>query len=136
MRWLLTGLTVTAAVWLLLVAVLFLAGRRTQAKELVMFLPNLIMLFKGLASDERVPRSSKLLLLFGAAWFASPIDLLPEFIPVLGPLDDAVVAAVILRSVLRRAGPEVVASHWRGDRTTLITLLKIAGVAPAESTSQ
>jgi hypothetical protein len=61
-------------------------------------------LFKGLIGDPRVPRSSKALLLFGAAWIASPIDLIPEFIPLLGPLDDAVVAALILRRLVRTAG--------------------------------
>ena len=66
-----------------------------------------------------------MLLAVGAVWVASPIDLIPEFIPVLGPLDDAVVAALILRHVLRKAGPEVVAEHWRGDRATLNRLLRL-----------
>ena len=65
---------------------------------------------------------------FGAAWIASPIDLIPEFIPILGPLDDAVVAALILRHIVRRAGPAVVAEHWQGDAETLQTLLRVAGV--------
>src|SRR5207253_1910582 len=69
-------------------------GRRTAAREVAALLPNLFGLFKGLVRDPRVPRGSKALLLFGAAWVASPIDLIPEFIPVLGPLDDAVVAAL------------------------------------------
>jgi len=62
---------------------------------------------------------------FGAAWVASPIDLIPEFIPVLGPLDDAVVAALILRHLLKTAGRDVVAEHWRGDPTTLQRLLHL-----------
>jgi uncharacterized membrane protein YkvA (DUF1232 family) len=128
MRALLTAMLWSGAVWLVLVGLLFLAGRRAGAKELAMFLPNLIVLFKGLATDSRVPRSSKLLLVFGAAWFASPIDLVPEFIPVLGPLDDAVVAALILRAVVRRAGRQVAIDHWRGEARTLETLLRAAGV--------
>jgi len=67
---------------------------------------NLARLFKGLVGDPRVPRSFKALLLFGAAWIASPIDLIPEFIPFLGPLDDAVVAALILRRLVRTAGED------------------------------
>src|SRR5204862_5394719 len=103
---------------------LFVAGRRTAAKEIATLLPNLLRLFKDLIRDPRVPRGSKVLLVVGAAWVASPIDLIPEFIPVLGPLDDAVVAALILRHVMRTAGAGVVTEHWRGDPATLNRLLR------------
>ena len=128
MRALLIGLAVAAGVWLAVVGVLFLFGRRLAAKELATLLPNLIRLFRGLVRDPRVPRRSKALLVVGAAWLASPIDLVPEFIPVLGPLDDAVVAVLILRHVIRRAGAEVVAEHWSGEPATLRRLLRLAGV--------
>jgi uncharacterized membrane protein YkvA (DUF1232 family) len=111
--------------WLVLIIVLVLMGRRTAARELAKLLPNLLSLFRGLIRDPRVPRRSKLLLIFAAVWIASPIDLIPEFIPFLGPLDDAVVAALVLRHVLRRAGSDVVAEHWRGDPATLQRLLRI-----------
>ena len=110
------------------IGALVVAGRRTAAREVATLLPNLARLFKGLIGDPRVPRSSKALLLFGAAWIASPIDLIPEFIPVLGPLDDAVVAALVLRHVLRRAGREVVVEHWRGDPATLERILRLFSV--------
>jgi uncharacterized membrane protein YkvA (DUF1232 family) len=90
-----------------------------------MLLPNLAILFNGLIQDPRVPKGSKMLLLFGAAWIASPIDLIPEFIPFLGPLDDAVVAALILRRLVRTAGREVVEEHWRGDPAIIARLLKV-----------
>jgi uncharacterized membrane protein YkvA (DUF1232 family) len=118
-------LAVAVAVYVAAVASLYLAGRRTAAREVAALLPNLLMLFKGLLSDPRVPRRSKALLVFGAMWVASPIDLIPEFIPVLGPLDDAVVAALILRHLLRTAGRDVVAEHWRGDPSTLTWLLRL-----------
>jgi uncharacterized membrane protein YkvA (DUF1232 family) len=127
MKTLVLALGIVVAFWLVLVAVLLLAGRRTAAREVVAFLPNLILLFRGLLRDPRVPRSSKLLLLFGVAWFASPVDLIPEFIPIAGPLDDAIVAALILRRVLRTAGREVVVDHWRGSPETLGRLLRVAG---------
>ena len=120
----LIGLAITAAVYLLVVAVLFVIGRRTAAKEIALLLPNLVVLFKGLAGDPRVSRRSKSLLLLGVVWFASPIDLIPEFIPILGPLDDAVIAALVLRHIVRKAGPDIVAQHWRGDATTLQRLLR------------
>ena len=120
------AVAVTATVYVLVVAALFFAGRRTAAKELALLLPNLVALFKGLSRDPRVPRKSRVLLVVGGVWFASPIDLIPEFIPVLGPLDDAVVAALILRHILRKAGKEVVAEHWRGDPATLNRLLRLS----------
>ncbi len=127
MRTLLIALAVAAAVYLIAVTALFLAGRRTAAREIATLLPNLLALFRGLIRDPRVSRGSKMLLVFGAAWVASPIDLIPEFIPVLGPLDDAVVAALILRHLLRTAGRDVIAEHWRGDPGTLDRLLRLSG---------
>jgi len=123
---LLVGLAITAAVYAVAVAALFFVGRRTAAKEVALLLPNLLILFKGLARDPRVPRGSKALLVLGAVWFASPIDLIPEFIPVLGPLDDAVVAALILRHLIRTAGPDIVGEYWRGDPATLDRLLRLS----------
>jgi uncharacterized membrane protein YkvA (DUF1232 family) len=128
MRGLLIGLAIAAGVWLAIIGLLFLFGRRLAAKELVTLLPHLIRLFRALVRDSRVPRGSKVWLVVGAAWLASPIDLVPEFVPVLGPLDDAVVAVLVLRHVIRRAGPEVVAEHWKGDPATLRRLLRLAGV--------
>ena len=126
MHTLLIALAISAIIYALFVAALFLAGRRTAAKEIALLLPNLLVLFKGLTGDPRVPRGSKWLLVVGALWIASPIDLIPEFIPILGPLDDAVVAALILRHLLRTAGPEVITEHWRGDRATLDRLLRLS----------
>jgi uncharacterized membrane protein YkvA (DUF1232 family) len=130
-RMLLVGLGIAGGVWLLLILALLVAGRRTAARELATLLPNLIRLFHDLVRDPRVPRGSKVLLVFGGLWLASPIDLIPEFIPVLGPLVDAVVAALILRHVLRKAGPEVVAEHWRGDPATLQKVLRLFAVRKA-----
>src|SRR6266568_417846 len=84
-----------------------------------MLLPNTVALFRALARDPRIPRREKFLLLGAALWVASPIDLIPEFIPVLGPLDDAVVVAIVLRRIVRSAGREIVVEHWRGDPAML-----------------
>jgi uncharacterized membrane protein YkvA (DUF1232 family) len=128
-RTLLVVLVALVGAWLLVIGALILAGRRTAAARLATVIPNLVLLFKGLIRDPRVSRGSKLWLALGAAWIASPIDLIPEFIPFLGPLDDAVVAALILRHVLRTAGPEVVADHWRGDPATLEWILRLVGAS-------
>lgn len=126
-RTLLIALAAVAGVYILVISALFLVGSGAAAREVATLLPNLIRLFKGLIRDPRVPRRSKALLFLGAAWIASPIDLIPEFIPVLGPLDDAVVAALILRHLIRSSGREVVADHWRGDPATLERLLCVFG---------
>jgi uncharacterized membrane protein YkvA (DUF1232 family) len=120
---------IAIGVWLLALLLLVLIGRRTAARELATLLPNLVRLFRGLLRDDRVPRGSKILLGIAVVWFISPIDLVPEFIPVFGPLDDAVVAALVLRHVVRTAGREVVAEHWNGDERTLGVLLRVAGAA-------
>lgn len=130
MRTLLISLAVIAVLYCVALVVLVLVGRRSAAKEIAMFLPNVLVLFKGMVRDPRVPRGSKVLLFLGAAWVASPIDLIPEFIPVLGPLDDAVVAALVLRHVLRVAGEDVIAEHWRGEPDTLNRLLRFSARRP------
>ena len=128
MRVLLISVLVAVAVYAALLIVLIVAGRGAAARELATLVPNLARLFRDLIRDPRVPRGSKVLLVIAAAWVASPIDLIPEFIPVLGPLDDAVVAAIVLRHVLRRAGREVVVEHWRGDPATLERILQLFSV--------
>ncbi len=126
MRWLLIAALVVVVVWLVAVVVLLFLGRKTLARELITLLPNLARLFRGLLGDERVPRSSKALLVLGGLWLASPIDLIPEFLPGIGAIDDAVVAGLVLRHVVKRAGPDVVRDHWRGDPRTITVLLRAA----------
>jgi uncharacterized membrane protein YkvA (DUF1232 family) len=127
-RVLLLTLAVLALTYVAVLGALVLAGRRTAAREVARLLPNLAFLFKGLLGDERIPRRSKALLLVAAVWIASPIDLIPEFIPFLGPLDDAVVAALVLRHLVRIAGEQVVTEHWRGDPETLHRVLRLFAV--------
>jgi uncharacterized membrane protein YkvA (DUF1232 family) len=127
-RELLIVLAVVLLVWVVALGVLLLVGRKIAAKRLLTLVPNLVSLFRGLLGDDRVPLASKVALGAGLVWIVSPIDLVPEFIPVLGPFDDAIVGALVLRHVVRRAGPSVVAEHWRGDDATLAVLLRVAGV--------
>jgi uncharacterized membrane protein YkvA (DUF1232 family) len=117
-------LGVMLGVWLLAILVLVVLGQRSAARELLTLIPNLLALFRGLLRDPRVPRSSKLWLWFAVAWLVSPIDLIPEFIPVAGPLDDAIVAALVLRHVLRRTDRIVLGEHWRGNPATLDAILR------------
>src|SRR5256885_11241730 len=123
----LIGILVVVGVWVIAIAGLAVAGRRSAARELVTLLPNLVLLFRGLLHDPRVSRGSKALVWCAIVWVVSPIDLIPEFIPIAGPLDDAVVAALVLRHVLRRSGAGVVADHWRGSPATLDLILGVGG---------
>jgi uncharacterized membrane protein YkvA (DUF1232 family) len=127
----LIALLVLAAIYVVAVVALILAGRKLAARELALLVPNLALLFKDLLRDPSVPRGPKVALAIGVAWLVSPIDLLPEFLPVLGPLDDAVVAALVLRYLVRRAGVEVVRAHWRGDPGTLELILRAARITSA-----
>src|SRR5882672_8527984 len=115
MRGLLVAIGIGVVIWLAAILALVAVGRPSTARELATLIPNLVVLFRGLLRDARVPRGSKLWLWFAIAWLVSPIDLIPEFIPVLGPLDDAIVAALVLRHVLRRTDHTVLTEHWRGD---------------------
>lgn len=118
-RGLLIGLVSLVVIWLLAILALVVLGRRSAARELATLIPNMLVLFRGLLGDPRVPRSSKWWIWFAIVWFVSPIDLIPEFIPVVGPLDDAIVAALVLRHVLKRTDRQVLSDHWRGDPATL-----------------
>ena len=128
MRTWLEWIGVAVAIWVVAIVVLFLVGRRLAARELATLLPNLVRMCRTLLRDPRVPRGSKVLVGFAVLWFISPIDLVPEFIPVLGPLDDAILAALVVRHLVKRAGREVVAEAWPGDPATLERMFRLARV--------
>jgi len=118
---------IAIAIWLAAIVALYAFGKPKAAKELVTLVPNLLRLFRGLMKDPRVPRRAKVLLAIGAVWLASPIDLLPEFLPVIGPLDDAVVAALVLRYLANHTGRAVIEDHWQGNPQTLERVLRLFG---------
>ncbi|MEP7059298.1 MAG: DUF1232 domain-containing protein [Actinomycetota bacterium] len=124
---------IVIGVWALVVAALVISGRKWMAIAAAKVLPDLVRLMRGLARDPRIPRGSKWLLGAAAVWVLSPIDLIPEFIPVAGPLDDIVVVALVLRHVLKKAGRAVAQEHWTGDPAILEWILKVSGVAGAET---
>jgi uncharacterized membrane protein YkvA (DUF1232 family) len=117
---------VVVLVWLALVLLLVVLGRRALARELATLIPNLTRLFAGLLRDPRVPLRAKVVLGATAIYLAMPIDLVPDFIPIAGQLDDAIVAAIALRYVVRVSPPDIVAGHWPGDPATLQRILWLA----------
>jgi uncharacterized membrane protein YkvA (DUF1232 family) len=132
-RALLIAIGIAAAVWAVAIAALWFFGRKVAAAQLARAIPDLVALTRGLLGDERVPLGSKVLLGGALVWLLSPIDLVPEFIPVLGPLDDVIVLGLVLRHLVHRAGPEVVQGYWRGDPRVLRTALRLAGLPPLEA---
>ncbi|HEX7247843.1 MAG TPA: DUF1232 domain-containing protein [Actinomycetota bacterium] len=128
MRGLVIALVVVVAVWIVAIAALWIFGRKLAAAQLARAIPDVIALCRGLMRDPRVPTGSKLLLGGALVWILSPIDLVPEFIPVLGPLDDVVVVGLVLRHLIKRAGIQVVQDHWRGDPRVLRTALRVVAI--------
>lgn len=92
---------------------------RQLAKDAALMLPNLVKLLSRLVKDPRVPRRSKLVLLAAVGYVISPIDILPEFIPVAGILDDLFLVAFALNHLIERAGEEIVVEHWDGPQDIL-----------------
>ncbi len=95
-------------------------------------LPDLLRLVRRLAADPALPRGARVRLVLLLVYLASPIDLVPDFIPVLGYADDALVVALVLRSVVRRAGPAPLARHWPGTPEGLRLIQQLAGL-PADA---
>lgn len=118
MGWLLYSIGIALAVYAAVVAVFFLAGRREDARALAGFVPDCVVLFSRLLRDKRLPRRHKLLVAALLPYLLMPFDLIPDFIPVAGQLDDAVIVALVLGRVIR-ARPELVREHWPGPTRTL-----------------
>lgn len=93
-------------------------------RQLIRHLPRLLRLLKGLMRDPRVGWQYKALLMAGVAWLVSPIDPIPDFLPVIGALDDAAVVFLISRYVLRHIPEEILEEHWGGDPATLRSILE------------
>jgi uncharacterized membrane protein YkvA (DUF1232 family) len=114
---------------------LILLARRLPsglAKDLAKFLPACATTLRRLRKDPRVPRSAKIAVAIAAVWVISPIDLIPEFLPVIGPLDDVVVVALALRFAARRVPREAIEEAWPGERRLLDRLLGPATLPPTD----
>jgi uncharacterized membrane protein YkvA (DUF1232 family) len=124
--WLLVALGVTFALWLLLIALLLVLGRHRDAKDVARFIPDCVVLFKRLLGDPRVPRRAKLAIALLVPYLAMPFDLVPDFIPVAGQLDDAILVAAVIAYVTRKTGPGVVEELWPGSERGLRVVVALA----------
>jgi uncharacterized membrane protein YkvA (DUF1232 family) len=116
------------ATWALFVGILWLARPRdVRMIEVVRLVPDLLRLVRGLLADRSVPAPVRLALLGLLAYLINPIDLIPEFIPVLGPVDDVVVAILVLRYVRRRLGDDELRRRWPGSADGYLLLSGVLG---------
>jgi uncharacterized membrane protein YkvA (DUF1232 family) len=133
--WIGAGVAAALAVYVVFVLVLVILGRKTDARAWARFVPDCVILFTRLVRDERVPRRHKLLLGALVVYLSMPFDLIPDFIPVVGALDDAIIVAIVLRTVFRSAGPDLVREHWPGPHQSLDLMLRLSGNPSHDSAS-
>jgi uncharacterized membrane protein YkvA (DUF1232 family) len=118
-----------------IVVAFVLAGRRGDARALARFVPDCLVLFTRLLRDRRLPRRHKILVGALIPYLAMPFDLIPDFVPIAGQLDDAVLVALVLRRVVR-SDPDLVREHWPGPPASLAFILRIAGQRPADTANR
>jgi len=115
----------------LIVALWFVRPDEPRIRDALRLLPDLVRLLRRLAGDRTLPRGVRIRLWLLLAYLALPFDLVPDFIPVIGYADDAVIVAFALRSVTRRAGPAALDQHWPGSPDGLAAVRRLAGLPPA-----
>lgn len=133
-EWFLVGIGVVVVAYTAFVVTLVLLGRRGDARALATFIPDCIVLVTRLARDPRVPRVRKLLLLSLVGYLALPFDLVPDFIPVAGQLDDAIIVALVLRSLVRSGGEDLIGELWPGPEQSLALVLRLTRPNKSRST--
>ncbi|MCA0146614.1 YkvA family protein [Blastococcus sp. LR1] len=132
MEWwqpLLAGAGGLVVLWLLMLALLW-RSRGLAAREALRLLPDVVRLVRRLAADGTLPRGLRVRLWLLLVYLLSPIDLVPDVVPVLGYADDVVVVAWTLRSVVRIAGDDALVRHWPGETAGLDVVRRLAGLTP------
>jgi uncharacterized membrane protein YkvA (DUF1232 family) len=117
-----------AGLYVVAVAALIAAGRREDARALAGFIPDCVVLVSRLARDGRISRPRRAALFIVLGYLALPVDLVPDFLPGIGQLDDAVVLGLALRLIVRGGGIELVREAWPGPQASLTLVLRAAGL--------
>jgi uncharacterized membrane protein YkvA (DUF1232 family) len=121
-------LLIAVGVYAVAVAAILAAGRREDARALAGFIPDCVVMVSRLARDRRISRPRRVLLFCVLGYLAFPIDLVPDFLPVAGQLDDAVLLALALRVLVRGADPGLIREAWPGPEASLNLVLSAAGL--------
>ncbi|MBA3428288.1 MAG: DUF1232 domain-containing protein [Actinobacteria bacterium] len=124
--WIVISFGVTLSAYAGFVGLLIFRGRHADARALATFIPDCIVLVTRLAREPRVPRRRKLLLLALVGYLSLPFDLVPDFIPVVGQLDDAIIVALVLRHFVRAGGEPLIRELWPGPERSLAFILALA----------
>lgn len=130
MSWLVLAIVVLLTVYVGLITALVIGSRQWDVRMIARLVPYCAVLFKRLLGDPRVPSRWKFASAFALVYLAVPFDLVPDFIPVAGQLDDAILVALVLRGLLRSAGPRLLREHWPGPTALLVPIERFAGTAP------
>jgi uncharacterized membrane protein YkvA (DUF1232 family) len=128
--WPLAGLAIVAGLYAIAVLALVVLGKRTSARALVGIAPDCAVLLRRLSRERRLSLGRRLVVVACAAYVLFPLDLVPDFIPVAGQVDDAIVVALGLRIALRGAGAAAIVRNWPGPRASLRIVLWLAGLNP------
>jgi len=122
--------------WAVLIAALVvMRPRGGLMRQALRLLPDVLRLLPRLAADRSLPRGVRVRLALLLAYLASPIDLVPDFIPVVGYADDAIIVAAVLRSVVHHAGVQALERHWPGIRDGLAALYRLTGLGLTRSSA-
>jgi uncharacterized membrane protein YkvA (DUF1232 family) len=124
-EWLLVSFAVILVAYAAFVGWLVARGRRADARALATFIPDCIVLVSRLAREPSVPRRRKLLLLGLVAYLSLPFDLVPDFIPVVGQLDDVIIVALVLRRFVAAGGEPLIRELWPGPERSLSLVLSL-----------
>ena len=124
-EWLLVSFAVILVAYAAFVGWLVARGRRADARALATFIPDCIVLVSRLVREPAVPRRRKLLLVGLVAYLSLPFDLVPDFIPVAGQLDDVIIVALVLRHFVAAGGEPLIRELWPGPERSLSLLLSL-----------
>jgi uncharacterized membrane protein YkvA (DUF1232 family) len=122
------GIALVTCWLLLLLGLLLVRPRGGLIKEALRVLPDLVRLVTRMARDPSLPKGVRWRLGLLLGYLALPFDLVPDFVPVLGYADDAIVVAFVLRSVVRRVGVDEVRAHWPGTDDGFAALCRLTGI--------
>ncbi|HZN75375.1 MAG TPA: DUF1232 domain-containing protein [Micromonosporaceae bacterium] len=123
------GIALVASWLALLIGLLIVRPKGPLLQEAIRILPDLLRLLRRLAGDRSLPKGVRVRLGLLMVYLAIPIDLIPDFIPVLGYADDAIIVAAVLGSVVRRAGIDAVRKHWPGTDDGFAALCRLTGIS-------